>query len=188
MLNIVSLLSNTLVFISVYRNTSLRTTTNIYIVALAISDLLSAIFVVPLAASVHISGTWPFGQTVCEMHAFFLLFTVVTSPVTMGFTAVNRYVRMCKSEQQYKTVLHEMEIKHNSCFCVDFCNRLHMGDAPYRFTGFYFNSGYATCSNENSNNSAMIIHYLVVIGLFFVLPLAIAGLHMTSLKFKLQKY
>ena len=188
MLNIVSLLSNTLVFISVYRNTSLRTATNVYIVALAISDLLSAIFVVPLAASVLISGTWPFGQTVCEMHAFFLLFTVVTSPVTMGFTAVNRYVRMCKSEQQYKRFFTKWKSGTTLASAWIFVTGYIW---VMRLTGlqhFDFNSGYATCSNENSNNSAMIIHYLVVIGLFFVLPLAIAGFHMTSLKFKLQNY
>ncbi|KAL9970571.1 hypothetical protein ACROYT_G022971, partial [Oculina patagonica] len=86
-LNIVSLLGNVLVCMSVYRNTRLRTTTNIYIVALAISDLLSAIFVMPLAAGVLISSRWPFGETVCQMHAFFSLFVVYISPVTMGFTA-----------------------------------------------------------------------------------------------------
>ena len=93
-LNIVSLLGNTLVCISVYRNNRLRTTTNLYIVALAISDFLSAIFVMPIAAAVLISGRWPFGEILCQIHAFFSLFTVYISPVTMGFTALNRYVRM----------------------------------------------------------------------------------------------
>ena len=82
LLNIVSLMGNTLVCISVYQNIRLRTTTNVYIVALAISDLLSAIFVLPMGAGVLISGRWPFGEALCQMNAFFSLFVVYISPVT----------------------------------------------------------------------------------------------------------
>ena len=60
-LNIMSLGGNIMVCIAVRRNTRLRSTTNIYIIALAISDLLSAIFVMPFAAGVLISGKWPVG-------------------------------------------------------------------------------------------------------------------------------
>ena len=102
LLNLLSLLGNVLVCIAVYRNTRLRTSTNVYIVALAITDLLSVIFVTPLATGVLISGRWPFGGTVCQMHAFMAQFVVYVSPVTTGLTAINRYVRMCKSDQQYK--------------------------------------------------------------------------------------
>ena len=97
-----SLLGNVLVCISVYRNIRLRTSTNLYIVALAISDFLSTIFVMPLAAGVLISGTWPFGGTVCQMHAFMAQFVIYISPVTMGLRAINRYVRICNSDQQFK--------------------------------------------------------------------------------------
>ena len=61
-LNLLSLMGNILVCISVYRNTRLRTTTNLYITALAISDLLSAVFVMPLTIGVLaiVSGRWIF--------------------------------------------------------------------------------------------------------------------------------
>ena len=101
-LNVLSLLGNILVCISVYRNTRLRTTTNLYIIALAVSDLLSAMFVMPLSTGVLILGRWPFGETLCQVHAFFGAFVVYVSPVTMGLTALNRFVRICKSDQQYK--------------------------------------------------------------------------------------
>ena len=55
-LNIVSLIGNVLVCLSVYRNPRLRTSTNLYIIALAISDLLSAVFVMPPAEIVLFSG------------------------------------------------------------------------------------------------------------------------------------
>ena len=60
-LNVLSLTGNTLVCISVYKNTRLRTTTNIYILALALSDLLSAVFVMPFGTGVLITSKWIFG-------------------------------------------------------------------------------------------------------------------------------
>ena len=174
LLNIVSLMGNTLVCISVYQNIRLRTTTNVYIVALAISDLLSAIFVLPMGAGVLISSRWPFGEALCQMHAFFSLFVVYISPVTMGFTAANRYARMCKSEQRYKRFFSKrksyMTLVSAWAFVTSYIWTMRLSGLQ----GFYFNPGYLACLNEHLNNFARIIHYFVVLGLFFVLPLAIA--------------
>ena len=173
LLNIVSLLGNTLVCISVYRNVRLRTTTNVYIFALAISDLLSAIFVMPLAAGVLISGRWPFGEALCQMHAFFSLFVVYISPVTMGFTAANRYARMCKSEQQYKRFFSKWKSPITLASAWAFVTSYICVTRFAGLQGFNFTPGYAACLNEHLNSIARIIHYFVVIGLFFTLPLAI---------------
>ena len=100
-LNIISLLGNILVCLSVSRNNRLRTTTNLYIIALAVSDLIAATLVMPPATGVLITGRWLFGETACQIQAYFGLFKVYVSPVTMGLTALNRYTRICKSDQQY---------------------------------------------------------------------------------------
>lgn len=172
-LNIVSLLGNVLVCISVYRNTRLRTTTNIYIVALAISDLLSAIFVMPLAAGVLISGRWPFGETVCQMHAFFSLFVVYISPVTMGFTALNRYVRICKSDEQYKRFFSKWKSRVRLASAWTFIASYILIMRLTGLQGFHFVPGYAACLNVHLNRFAKIVHYFVVIVLFVALPLAL---------------
>ena len=57
-LNVLSLTGNILVCMSVYKNVRLRTTTNLYIIALAASDLLSAVFVMPIGIGVLITGEW----------------------------------------------------------------------------------------------------------------------------------
>ena len=172
-LNTLSLVGNVLVCISVYRNPRLRTSTNLYIIALAISDLLSAIFVMPLAAGVLISSRWPFGETVCQMHAFFSLFVVYVSPVTMGLTAVNRYVRMCKSEQQYQRFFSQRKsrviLASAWIFVVSYI-------LIPRFTGlqgFSFVPGYAACLNKHLSKFSKIAHYFVVVVLFFLLPLTV---------------
>lgn len=101
-LNLMSLVGNILLCIAVYRNTRLRRTANLYIIALAVSDLLSAIFVMPLTTGVLITGGWPFGEIVCQMNSLISVFVVYISPVTMGLTALDRFVRICKSDRLYK--------------------------------------------------------------------------------------
>ena len=188
LLNVVSILGNTLVCISVYRNTRLRTSTNLYIVALAISDLLSAVFVMPFAAGVLISGNWPFGKAVCQVIAFFGPYVLYISPVTMGFTAVNRYVRMCKSNQQYKRFFSPLKsfISLASAWMLIACYIL-----TARFTGlqgFYFESGYAVCLNQHLNKLATIIHYVFVLGLFFILPLVLTIFSYRKVLRKIQEH
>ena len=173
-LNIISLLGNILVCLSVHRNNRLRTTTNLYVIALAVTDLITATLVMPPATGVLITGRWPFGETACQIHAYFTLFAVYVSPVTMGLTALNRYVRICKSVQQYNLYFSKKKSRFFLGFSWTFV-------ALYilipRLTGlqeFYFVPSYAACLNRpHSSNFGKTLHYLVVLGLFFVLPLAV---------------
>ena len=180
-LNVVSLLGNMLVCISVYRNSRLRTTTNVYIVAL----VLSAIFVMPLAAGVLISGRWPFGEALCQI---FSLFVVYISPVTMGLTALNRYVRICGSEQQYKRFFFIWESRMALASAWTFVTSYICIMPLSGLQGFHFHPGYAACLNEHLNNSARIFHYFVVIGLFLVLPLAITIFSYRKVLKKIQEH
>ena len=170
-LNVLSLTGNTLVCISIYKNTRLRSTTNLYIIALAVSDLLSAIFVMPFAAGVLITSKWNFGGAVCQLHAFFSLFVVYVSPVTMGFTAVNRYVRMCKSGQQYRRLFSVRRSRAMLALVWAFvaCYTL----IP-RLTGlqkYKFDPGYAKCSIVHLSETGKMIHYGIVLTLFLLIPL-----------------
>ena len=172
-LDVLALLGNIVVCISVYRNTRLRTTTNLYIITLAVSDLLSAIFVMPLSIGVLISSRWPFGNTVCQMHAFSTLFLIYVSPVTMGFTALNRFVRICKSDQQYRRFFSE---KKSRGYLAAAWMTVAFYILSTRLSGlqeFRFVPGYAVCLNVHLSKVGSIIHYFIVVGLFFILPLAV---------------
>ena len=170
-LNILSLTGNTLVCISVCKNARLRTTTNLYIIALAVSDLLSAVFVMPISASVLIAGNWIPGGTLCQIHAFFSLFVIYVSPVTMGLTAVNRYVRICKSNQQYKRLFSARKSRAllTSVWSLVACYTL----VPRLFglQAYEFVPGYAQCSIAHLSETGKSVHYGIVLALFFLTPL-----------------
>ena len=170
-LNVLSLTGNILVCLSVYKNVRLRTTTNLYIIALAVSDLLSAVFVMPIGIGVLITGEWIFGEAICQLHAFFSLFVIYISPVTMGLTAVNRYVRICRSTQQYDRLFSArksrllLAIVWFSVACYTAVPRL-AGLQAYEFV-----PGYAQCSIAHLSETGKTIHYSIVLIFFFLTPL-----------------
>ena len=170
-LNVLSLAGNILTLISAYTNKRLRTATNLYIIALALSDLISAVLLVPLTTGVLISGKWIYGDAVCQLHAFVSMFTVYVSSVTMGLTAVNRYTRMCKSDKQYKKWFSINKSRMLLVFlwlfvaCYIGIPRL-VGLQRYDFV-----PGYAGCSVMHLSELGKKIHYGIVVVLFFLTPM-----------------
>ena len=171
LLNVFSLVGNVLVCLSVYRNPRLRTSNNLYIIALAVNDLFSAVFVMPIAEMILFSGKWPFGDTVCQLHAFISLFIIYVSPATMSLTAVNRYVRICKSRTTYQKIFSSRKSRFwlaliwLSVACYIAVPRL------ANWQGFEFVPGYAQCSIRHLSKNEKVTHYSVVITLFLALPL-----------------
>ena len=173
-LNVLSLLGNTLVCILFYKNARLRTTTNLYIIALAVSDLLSAIFVMPFGIGVLISGEWIFGGTMCEIGAFFVCFVAYVSPATMSLTAINRYFRICQSDQQYRKYFSPWKSRiwlacvwiFVACYAV--IPKL-AGLQDYAFV-----PGYGICALAFLSETGKIINYCIVLGLLLAFPLTAA--------------
>ena len=160
-----------MICLSVYRNPRLRTPTNLYIIALAVSDLLSAVFVMPLSEIILFTGKWSFGEFTCQFHAFMNIFVIYVSPATMGLTAVNRYVRMCRSNTTYQKIYS----LRKSCLWVLF---LWLFVACYiaipqlaKLQDFEFVPGYAQCSIKHLGEQRKLIHYIVASTLFLVIPL-----------------
>lgn len=170
-LNILSLIGNTLVCISVSRNTRLRTTTNLFIIALAVSDLISAVFVMPFAIGVLITSKWIFGGVYCQLHAFFSIFAILVSPATMGLTAVNRYMRMCKSDQQYKRFFSPLKSRALLACVWTFTACYTAIPRMAGLQGFVYIPPYAQCSIQHLSQLGKWIHYAIVVTCFFLIPL-----------------
>ena len=96
LINIAALSGNLLVCWAVYKNPRLRTVPNIYIVALAISDILMATFSMPYSCVVLATGRWDFGHEFCQIQGFFTFFLAFVSLQTMTATAINRYFTVVK--------------------------------------------------------------------------------------------
>lgn len=167
------LVGNSLTCISVYRNKSLRTSTNLYVIALAISDIINACMVMSLAVGVLITGGWPYGAALCNLHAFFTLFSVYVSPTTMGLTAYNRYVRIVKP-QAYSRIFTTPRSKLYVAAIWLIVSGYVAIPRLAGWTEYGFIPGYAVCTIVHPTETMKIIHYCIVVSFFFLLPLGTA--------------
>lgn len=63
---LLGLLGNVLVCVAVYRNHSMRTVTNYFIVNLAVADALVILFCLPFSVVWDVTSTWWFGTAMCK--------------------------------------------------------------------------------------------------------------------------
>ncbi|XP_031565637.1 octopamine receptor 1-like [Actinia tenebrosa] len=91
-----TVVGNTFVCCAVWRNQRLRTISNMFVVALAISDSLMGILCMPFVFGTLIEGRWLFGDAFCRVHGFTGFTLALVSIHTMSLIAVNRFYCIVK--------------------------------------------------------------------------------------------
>lgn len=86
-----TIIGNSLVCISVAIVRRLRTPSNLLIVSLAVADLLVAILVMPIGASVQIYGSWRLSTVVCDMWTTTDVLLCTASILNLCVISVDRY-------------------------------------------------------------------------------------------------
>ena len=64
------LAGNLLVCVVIYRNRRLRTSTNFYLLSLAVADIMIGKFGFPFSTVATVLGRWPFGYNYCQFLGF----------------------------------------------------------------------------------------------------------------------
>ena len=169
-LNITSIIGNSLVCMAAYRNPNMRSTTNLYIIALAVSDLLCATIEMPLASTTLIIGRWDFGDAVCQMQGFIDVFSTYATPATLGLTAINRYVKIVKTNH-YKKYFSPLRSKIWLCCVWIFLLLNLLTGRATNLLSFEFVPGFEVCALGFANMRVRIVHFCMMFGLFFTVPL-----------------
>ena len=169
-LNITSIIGNSLVCMAAYRNPNMRSTTNLYIIALAVSDLLCATIEMPLASTTLIIGRWDFGDAVCQMQGFIDVFSTYATPATLGLTAINRYVKIVKTNH-YKKYFSPLRSKIWLCCVWIFLLLYLLTGRATNLLSFEFVPGFEVCALGFANMRVRIVHFCMMFGLFFTVPL-----------------
>lgn len=171
-LALVGSLGNIAVIAAFTRNPSLRTFTPVYIVALAITDILNFVTNGMFVAVTLYAGRWQFGSFGCFVGGFSTLFLMQLTTSTMSLTAINRYIRVTKPELFKKIFAPKKSIVIVVClwFLVALTTLLPfvLGDSE-----FAFKASYAVCVlsfRQKVTFYAMAIH-----GSFGVLSLLIVA-------------
>ena len=168
-----SLVGNILVCAAVHKNARLRSTTSIYIIALAVCDLLCATLEMPLTLCTLITGRWVFGSIVCQIHGFVDVFAASCPPAIMGLTAFNRYIRINKTGYYKKIFSPRLSKLWLACVCMSLGLYLFIARVT-NWQKYEFVSGFAACSVEHYTEQRKAIHYGFVVSVFFVFPMSVA--------------
>jgi len=87
---VLAVIGNLFILVALRRNPRLRNSTNIYIAALAVTDLLNACIPGTLFASTMVTGRLVFSFPACRLSGFLVHFLAYVSMTTMTLTAINR--------------------------------------------------------------------------------------------------
>ena len=99
-----SIVGNTFVLLALYRNPRLRKSSYMYIVSLAVSDvIISSVGLSLVCISVAV-GRWCFGETVCWLQAFLVTMLRFTSLQNMSLIAVDRFLKVVHPNQHRKFI------------------------------------------------------------------------------------
>ena len=152
-INVAAFFGNLSVCYAVYRNQRLRKLAIMFVVALAVSDILMSTCCMPFSVATLYRGKWSFGDSFCRFHGFSVFTFGLASLHTMGIIAVSRYFRVVKPNKYiviFKTRSTLLYIA--AVWCVAF-----VGSVPPFFLrngGFEFQAGKAMCLYTFQTNIA----------------------------------
>ena len=96
LIDIIALFGNALVSLAVIRSPKLRTATSIFILAIAIADILMALICIPITCGILVSEDWINTSALCDIQGFAILTLALMSIATLALTALNRFFRVVK--------------------------------------------------------------------------------------------
>ena len=93
-ITLMSLIGNSLVITTFVMDKHMRSVTNIFILSLAIADMMFTLTCVPFNLGIIFepTGVWTFGPFACKLVPFFMTFAVACSSLTLCCIALDRYV------------------------------------------------------------------------------------------------
>lgn len=144
LIDVVAIGGNFFICLVILRKRSLQTSANLWVAALAASDLVRSCITAPLTVGTLIQGRWNYGFVGCIIQGFCTYFLTLVSLLTMAFMAVNRFFRVVKP-QMYKKIF----TKRNSvCIITSFWLFLGLSvsfPVLVNWAEFAFYPGYAAC-------------------------------------------
>ncbi|XP_030215784.1 cholecystokinin receptor-like [Gadus morhua] len=96
---VLSVAGNLLIIVVLAMNKRMRTVTNCFLLSLALSDLMMALFCMPFTLIPNIMEDFIFGAAMCKIVAYFMGISVSISTFSLVAIAIERYSAICNPLQ-----------------------------------------------------------------------------------------
>ncbi|KAM8939524.1 cholecystokinin receptor type A [Pelodytes ibericus] len=109
---LLSVMGNSLVIVVLIRNKRMRTVTNIFLLSLAVSDLMLCLFCMPFTLIPNLLRDFIFGSAVCKAATYFMGISVSVSTFNLVAISLERYSAICKPLQSrvWQTKSHALKV------------------------------------------------------------------------------
>lgn len=87
---------NIMVILTILRHRGMRTRTNMFIVNLAVADILVAGLDMPVSLVTIIEGDWIFGDGLCQLNAFTMALFLICSIHTLMYISIHKYISITR--------------------------------------------------------------------------------------------
>lgn len=167
--DIIAFSGNLLTLLAVLRVPRLRTVPNLFIVSLALSDILMAIPATPFCLGVMITSEWPFGDDACQFQGYYGIMLAFASTETLALMSLNRYYRIVKPNQ-YRRLFTR---KTTFIMLISAWILASLGQLPYVLAGhrFIFHPGKIFCSQNVKEPFSFIL-----VSIFGAIPMTVISL------------
>lgn len=158
---------NVLILTSIYRYSSLRTMTNVFVANLAVADFLLTVLAMPFTLTSSISIDWVFGTGMCKAHGFFNSIFCEASILTLTFVSLERFIAIIYP-LKYHDLVTPFSVKIMLCFIwgqAVFC-----AISPFAFSRYAFLQFEHLCTIDWAYKPSFTYAFTI---LFFFLPFVI---------------
>ncbi|GIY07481.1 melanopsin [Caerostris darwini] len=87
---------NVMVVLTILRHRGMKTRTNMFIVNLAVADILVAVLDMPVSLITIIEGRWVFGDALCKLNGFTMALFLICSIHTLMYISVHKCISITR--------------------------------------------------------------------------------------------
>lgn len=160
---------NIMVILTIVRHRGMRTRTNMFIVNLAVADILIAIFNMPFSLVTLIKGKWVFGDGMCQFNGFTMALLLICSIHTLMYISIHKYISITKPFSRAMNP-RRIKIMIATAWIWSFICAI----APLLgFNHIEYKKGSSQCGPSYPNNFADYAHSFIITTTNYFIPLGV---------------
>ncbi|GAB0099441.1 uncharacterized protein DMENIID0001_152990 [Sergentomyia squamirostris] len=171
---LLAVIGNSLVILTLVQNKRMRTITNVFLLNLAVSDLLLGVLCMPFTLVGTLLRNFVFGELMCKFLPFLQAATVAVSAWTLVVISVERYYAICHPlrSRRWQTLSHSYKL-----IAVIWCGSLvFMSPIAFFSCLIPISQGHHKCREQWPAKEYERMYNLFLDVFLFVLPLLVLGI------------